>query len=231
MGALCRALAAFAAGWCCSMQCFITQSLPWSVQACSKRTSPLVRAAAAAAGGGDGGPGLGHRAVVGHTSHEISYDISHCCAWSSFVQRQREAAAESPGSDVGLWWGGPLQMPSPGGAPLQAIADSADGDAAFQTPEPSGAGRAGSWSDSDAGDEEDWPSEQPDPGGALNNHCKSRPSVYGDLRHPDVCPAFRVWCQWLPKLAPGTHSLAAATPRLHNCNRPHVAGGTPEVAS
>ncbi len=121
----------------------------------------------AAAGGGGGGPRRGHRAVVGHTPHK-PHTTSHIAAWSSFVQRQREAAADSPSSNLGLWWAGPLQMPSPGGAQLQTIADAgADGDAAFQTPEPGGAGDAGSWSDSDAEDEEDWPSEQPDPHGAL----------------------------------------------------------------
>ena len=37
------------------------------------------------------------------------------------LQRQREAG--SPDSELGLWWGGPLEMPTPGGAPLQTIAD------------------------------------------------------------------------------------------------------------
>lgn len=43
--------------------------------------------------------------------------------WYLRLQRQQDAAAGSPDSDMGLWWGGPLEVPTPGGEPLQTIAD------------------------------------------------------------------------------------------------------------
>lgn len=80
-------------------------------------------------------------------------------------QRQREAAAGSPDSDMGLWWGGPLEVPSPGGAQLQTIADHSgqqqEDAESFRTPQRG----AGNWVDSEG--EEDWGPEPPPTGASF----------------------------------------------------------------
>lgn len=55
------------------------------------------------------------------------------------VQRPREWTPGSPDSEVGLWWGGPLQMPSssPESHPLHTLAggnESGGGDSGLETP-------------------------------------------------------------------------------------------------
>lgn len=72
---------------------------------------------------------------------------------------------------MGLWWGGPLQMPSPGGASLQTFATHSSGqcDAALQTPERGArdGGDGDDWADSEAEEDEDFEPEKPGTGATL----------------------------------------------------------------
>jgi hypothetical protein len=96
---------------------------------------------------------------------KITWAICLKLAGNPPMQRQREAG--SPDSDLGLWWGGPLEMPAPGGAPLQTIADhsgteqqpDADVDGSIRQ---SQHGEA-PWADADG--EDDWEAGAPSSGG------------------------------------------------------------------
>ena len=67
--------------------------------------------------------------------------VTDLLLWLRGVQRPRDWAPGSPESEVGLWWGGPLQVPSPPSEaqPLRSLAgggdDGGDGDGTgFETP-------------------------------------------------------------------------------------------------
>lgn len=93
------------------------------------------------------------------------------------VQRPREWTPGSPDSEVGLWWGGPLQMPSssPESHPLHTLAGGEEGggggDSGFETPP---GGYAVSGSDDDAGSEQ---------------HCYEEYEENGRSGTPRLCQA------------------------------------------